>query len=106
MAIRVTKTFTRPSKDIPLYRDEVMSENPDLFASYVKVAYVDTGLRTNFVREESPDGLTVKYITEWRDQAAYDQFLNDPQCKGMFDLRRAHNKANSITTGQGTVENI
>lgn len=98
MAIRVTKTFTRPSKDTPLYRHE---DN-----SHIDATYVTTGLRTSFVREESPDGLTVKYITEWRDQAAYDQFLNDAQVKAMFELRRAHNTANSIATGPGVVETI
>jgi quinol monooxygenase YgiN len=106
MAIRVTKTFTRPSGSTPLYRDKVMVDNLDLFASYVKAVYVDTGLRTSFIREESPDGLTVRYITEWRDQAAYDQFLNDAQCKAMYDLRRAHNLANNITSGPPTVETL
>jgi len=99
MAIRVTKTFTRPSVDTPLYRDEDM-------IAYVKQTYIDTGLRISFTRTESPDGLTVNWITEWRDQAAYDQFLNDTKCKAMYELRRAYNLANNITSGPPTVETL
>lgn len=106
MAIRVTKTFTRPTADTPIYRDDVMVENLDPFALYVKEVYVDTGLRTSITRTESEDGLTVRYITEWRDQAAWDQFLNDTQCKAMFEKRREHNLANNIISGPGVVESI
>lgn len=100
MAIRVTKTFTRTSTGQPLY--EISEE----FRTHLDTTYITPGLQTNRSFNVSENGLTINYVTEWRDQAAYDQFMNDPVCKEMFALRKAYNQTNNITTGPGTVESI
>lgn len=98
--LRATKVFVRANTNTSWF------EPTQTFKDYNKQTYTDTGLRLSTDRNVSVDGLTKTVITEWKDQAAYDQFLNDSVCKEMFALRQTYNQANGITTTPASTESI
>lgn len=100
MSIRVTKTFVRPNTETAFYRPV------QAYRSYVDSTYVEPGLRLSQSATLSDDQLTRTIVSEWKDQASYDQFLADPVCQEIFRLNRRYNRNHGITTSPATIETV
>jgi hypothetical protein len=94
-------TFTRPNTTLPFYRATEAAKN------YQKATYEDTGKRVNFEYQLSQNGLVLSLISNWKDQAAYDEFYNDSQNQTLlFGPRQAYCQANGITVTPNVVVTV
>lgn len=77
MAIVFKKKVFREDPTIDFYRSSAEFEN------YVKTTYIDTGKISVWRQEEYLDETlqTIEYETIYRDQAAFDEALADPEFK-------------------------
>lgn len=101
MAIRVTRTFTRPNTEVPFYLT-----TPE-WRAYSKANYATTGIRTEARTHESPNGLVRTIITVWTNRAAFDAFMADPNVQTLLlNPRQAYCDANNIAVGENNFQDI
>lgn len=99
--LRSTMTFTRTNDTLPFYRAT------DAAMAYQTTTYANTGKRISFEYQLSQDKLTLSLIVNWKDQAAYDEFYNDPQNQTLlFGPRQAYCQANGITVTPNVVTQV
>jgi hypothetical protein len=91
MTFIVTKTTTRPNKNVPFYQYTDETQN------YIKTTYDSTGKRTNYSVISSPDGLQQIVKSTWPDHATYDSFISDTNLLGVASEVVAHNSTNGLT---------
>lgn len=105
MPFTVTKTATRPSSNIPHFKD---SDDlvPEVAAS---IATVNHAVRTHPAVQSrsvviSPDGLTKTTTTVWESQSAYNDFTaaNSGDLARIASAASAYNKANGIVVNTTT----
>ena len=101
MPIRSIRTLTRPNTNIPFF------ESSDDWKIYLKETYQDTGLQQFVQVSHSNGGKTAKVTAVWRDQAAYNAYMNDPKVQSMFLTPRAeYSAANGIVISDFQIELI
>jgi quinol monooxygenase YgiN len=101
MPIRSTRTLTRPNTVVSFFKSS------DAWKTYLKDTYQETGLQLS-VNVSHSNGGTVSTVTAvWKDQAAYNAYMNDPKVQQMFlTPRAAHAAANDIVITDFQVELI
>ncbi len=91
MAVKTVTTWIRPNRDVLFYQLD------PAWLDYHDRTYIQTGLRISTSKEISPDKLSLKITTVWKDMAAVTQFREDPQTVALlFEPRVAYNEAHSI----------
>lgn len=100
--IESTRTWVRPSVDIPFHRQQVTEE----FKTYFRNTYDITGKRISIQHIYSEDRLSLTIKGVWRDRAAYEEHLADSIINSMFSEREAYNNANGIIASATTVIEI
>ena len=101
MPIKSTRTLTRSNKSVSFY------QSSNEWRSYLKETYQDTGLQQSVVVSHSDGGKIATVTAIWRDQAAYNAYMNDPKVHSMFLTPRAeHAAANGIVISDFQIELI
>ena len=91
MAHRVTKVFTRPSRDVYFFNGYT-ADNQSLVNTYRSA-----GKLVSDSSVFSDDMLQLTTIHTWSSQAAYDEFRAQPAAAAVFAARDSHNSAHGIT---------
>lgn len=100
--IETTRTWVRPSVDVPFHRQQVTEE----FKAYFRNTYDITGKRISIQHIYSEDRLSLTIKGVWRDRAAYEEHLADPMINSMFSEREAYDISNGITSSDTAVVEI
>jgi len=88
--IRSTVIFTRLNTSVDWYN--VTEE----YKNYVKTNYVDTGKKTVGYYIISEDGLIKKWVSDYLDQEAKDQWNSDLKIKALVIEREKYSMKNNI----------
>jgi quinol monooxygenase YgiN len=91
MAYRVTKVFTRPSRDVYFF-DGYTADNQALVSTFKA-----DGRLLASSQEFSQDMLRLTTHHTWSSEAAHDEFRAQPAAAAVFAARDSHNAANGIT---------
>ena len=109
MAYQITARYTRPSTNIawPIENSWQTNEQIAERDRYFNETYLDTGKITSRSYTESEDLLTMDVHTEFCDQAAQEEFLDDFTwwnviLKGRYEYMEANGITKEITF-QGTI---
>ena len=90
MSYTESRITFRPDDTVPFwdYTDEIKQ--------HILETYVTPGLRENFTKTFSEDGLVRTVTGTWKDRASFIIFCQDPIMLQNFADRDAHNNANNI----------
>jgi hypothetical protein len=91
MAHRVTKVFTRPSRDVYFFSGYT-ADNQSLVNTFRSA-----GKLVSDSSVFSDDMLQLTTIHTWSSQAAYDEFREQPAAAAVFAARDSHNSTHGIT---------
>ncbi len=92
MGIQVIRQFRRPSVEVPFH--QVLMDS--VYFEYMKSTYKETGKLTSIDMRQSEDMMTLTATYVWRDQEAYDEYLNDPTCVAYMNKVKNYNLDNNI----------
>ena len=96
MGIRLVRINDRPSTEQAWYF--TVPHRVEGIADHVQQNYITTGLITKNYFSTSPDQLRQVWVTEFADQAAYDQYHADPVIINYYAHRDAWFSQNSSVT--------
>ena len=89
--LKITRTLTRPSTDIPFYEAE------ESFKEYMRQTYEETGLTTLLEVTLSEDGLSKTYVSIYPSQENHLTVICDVNVNDYIDKAREYNLSNGIT---------
>lgn len=91
MPIRSIRTLTRPNTTVKFY------ESSAEWKTYLKETYQNTGLQTSVQVSHSNGGTVATVTAIWKDQAAFNSYMNDPKVQQLFfNPRDEYSSANGI----------
>lgn len=96
MGIRMVVTIDRTSTEQAWYF--TVPHRVEGIVDYIQQNYRNTGLIQKNYFSTSPDQLRQVWVTEFSDQAAYDQYHADPVCTNYFASRDSWHAQNSSVT--------
>lgn len=92
--LSITKTFKRPSVDVPWHFDALKNE-VDAFLVERTARYFDSILFTE--SNISTDKLSVTVEIIFTNKASYDRYVADPELRKFWNARDQYNVASNIT---------
>jgi hypothetical protein len=103
----VTKKQVRPNTGVEFFAIRNFPDPLGEFKQYMYTTYMSTGKLIDSTETISEDGLTKTVVTTWVDQAASEQWNNDPVCNEKFtNLYKQHcadNGINAFTESSQTI---
>lgn len=97
--IKVTQTWIRPTLETPFFKTN------DIMRAYID-HYAKLGKATIHRVNDASGSLTVSMVAIYADEAAKEEYLNDPEILRLKAVRQAHNAQYNIIEAEPIVEII
>lgn len=95
MPLIVTRTYTRPSHDIPWHFDVI---DPSPYLETIQ-SYNTEEKQIDVAREFSPDGLSFTYRGVWANEQAWIEYDTDPILKPYWEIVFDYYEAMGVVVG-------
>lgn len=104
--ISVTRTYTRPSIELPWHIDQPYEAQiyTQEFKDHVQATYTATLIHQTNVLDDTK--LVLNFQSLWESVADYQTYLADPVCVAAWARRDEHNTFYGITSSQSVITEL